>query len=292
MQSYTDEELKRLQRIELDIYHVFASACKELNLSFIAGYGTALGTVRHCGFIPWDDDMDILMMRDDYERLVKNAGSIFEFPYELQEVRITDGYVIPFAKLTRRDTVFIEKTGLKTSYHQGIFIDIYPLDYVSDNRKVREKAMRRAWLQARLMVLAEYASPSLPETIKGWRKKAVLVLCAVISRLIRLPGLTSKKIYKKYLETVTSMKCEKEQGLLMELSQFRTEGPRDNGIIVYEEGELFPPRQMSFEMKIMQMPADPDRYLEKTYGDYLETPPKEKRHNHLPEVLSFPKIDL
>ena len=125
-------QLEQLKQIELDILKQFHQYCIKHNLRYFLTGGTLLGAVRHKGFIPWDDDIDVCMPRTDYEKFI----SCFSFdPLNeiLQVATITSlkGYYLPFAKLMRRDTILKEKTS--SHLELGVYIDIFPLDNMSDD---------------------------------------------------------------------------------------------------------------------------------------------------------------
>lgn len=127
------EKRKKIWAVELGLLEKFDKVCKKHHLTYYAYYGTLLGAVRHQGFIPWDDDMDIVMFRDDYERFQAIAPQEFTEPYFYQN-SYTDQVTWPFSKLRDSRTTAAEKnfTGLGSSFHQGIFIDIFPLDSAQD----------------------------------------------------------------------------------------------------------------------------------------------------------------
>ena len=122
-------ERKKLWAKEIEILAYFDKVCKENDINYMVGYGTLLGAVRHKGFIPWDDDIDVIMMRDEYSRLKEMATEIFEYPYSFQDSS-NSSFIMNFAKIRDEKTCAIEFW--ESDDNQGIFIDIFPLDDVED----------------------------------------------------------------------------------------------------------------------------------------------------------------
>lgn len=120
------EKQKKIWAVELNLLEEFDRVCKKHNLTWFVDYGTLLGTIRHQGFIPWDDDIDVSMLRDDYMTLLAVAPDEFEEPYFFQNT-YTDSLVTAFSKLRDSRTTAIEFPDIK-NMNQGIFIDIFPLD--------------------------------------------------------------------------------------------------------------------------------------------------------------------
>lgn len=127
------ENRKKVWAVELQILEKFDEICRKYNLTYYAYYGTLLGAVRHQGFIPWDDDIDVVMLRDDYERFQEIAPSEFKEPYFYQNT-YTDRVLWPLSKIRDSRTTAVEPQfrHLGSSFHQGIFIDIFPFDCVKD----------------------------------------------------------------------------------------------------------------------------------------------------------------
>lgn len=126
-------DLTRVHETNLKMLKEIDRICRKYKIKYALDAGTLLGAVRHQGFIPWDDDMDIVMFRDDYERFQAIAPQEFTEPYFYQN-SYTDQVTWPFSKLRDSRTTAAEKnfTGLGSSFHQGIFIDIFPLDSAQD----------------------------------------------------------------------------------------------------------------------------------------------------------------
>lgn len=132
------EKMKKVWAVELDLLNEFQKVCKKYNLKYYAIAGTLLGAIRHHGMIPWDDDIDIAMLREDYDKLVSAASKEFSAPYDFMFSGKIEHFFRGHAQLRNRMTTGILPSELKQKYsfNQGIWIDIFPLDGVStDNKK-------------------------------------------------------------------------------------------------------------------------------------------------------------
>lgn len=138
------ERRKRIWAAELTLLKLFDNFCRLHGLQYFASYGTLLGAVRHHGFVPWDDDIDLAMLRPDYERMKQLAETYFMPPFTFQASTISEGIqlITPFAKLRDDRTAAVEFPSAPPSYSQGLFIDIFPLDSVEDAVPGRELQWR------------------------------------------------------------------------------------------------------------------------------------------------------
>lgn len=145
-----DEKRKKVWATELHLLEKFDEVCHKYQLTYYAEYGTLLGAVRHKGFIPWDDDIDVVMFRDDYNKLLSVAADEFTEPYFFQN-SYTDSYIWAFSKLRDSRTTAIQFPDAG-DLNQGIFIDIFPLDDVpcskgnSDTSSTILNIQRELWL--------------------------------------------------------------------------------------------------------------------------------------------------
>lgn len=136
-------KMKALWAIQLDLLNEFDRVCKKYDLRYILEFGTLLGAIRHKGFIPWDDDLDVSMLREDYDKLMAVASKEFKHPYFLQNQMTESGYDDCVTKLRRSDTCYIlkldiDKRGRQMSFNQGVFIDIFVFDNAPSDKKTEE----------------------------------------------------------------------------------------------------------------------------------------------------------
>ena len=139
-------EMKKVWLVEIDLLQQLLNVCKEYHLRVWADGGTLLGAVRHKGFIPWDDDIDLCMPRVDYDRLIAIGDKAFSAPYFLQSAYSDQGYSRGHAQLRNSATAAIRPSDSYRPFNQGIFLDIFPIDAVPDDTaalKVTLKSVRR-----------------------------------------------------------------------------------------------------------------------------------------------------
>ena len=131
MRELTCDEAKKF---ELDILLEIDSFCKKNNLRYFLAYGTLIGAIRHKGFIPWDDDIDIGMMRKDYDLFIKYASEELDSKYYLDCYETNKNCYLPFAKVRKNNTIFDEEENHHLNNHKGIYVDVIPIENASNKR--------------------------------------------------------------------------------------------------------------------------------------------------------------
>lgn len=278
--EYEEKELKQLQQIELDVLKDFANVCAELELPYFMVGGSAIGTVRHKGFIPWDDDIDVCMLREDYNKAIYYIRKELADKYTVYDCNTQRGHVLTFSKLCKNGTKIQEETYADTNNITGIFIDIFPYDKTTADSKLRKKQIRKTWIWARMMVLSEYKHPRFPDELKGLKLKVAKVICVMIHYVLKILHLNKRFFYKKYLKEATQYNKSEEQ-LYIDFSYIHPEK------VMCTYDMIFPLKEMPFEDITVQMLNNADKYLTSQYGDYMKIPPIEKRITHNPGYVDF-----
>lgn len=265
-----DEILEKIQQSELYILTVFDKVCKEHGLTYFLDSGTALGAVRHAGFIPWDDDVDVGMPRKDYEILMQLGQNVFPTNLFLQNKNTELSYKRNCAKLRLEGTYFQEIEN-STYIHNGMYIDIFPFDNLPNNK-----------LFAHINV---YYSRILNFVIRSWHTdtKSHSVILDFVRRFIdMMPAERIKKMEKCYLQF-----CRKREHCETRYSTCYFWRMTQQKNRLFDNEKMYPTREIMFEGKPMRIMNDPDYYLTIMYGNYMELPPEGKRTWHLKGKVSF-----
>lgn len=250
-----------LKKIELDMLIFIDQFCKSNNLRYCLCGGTLLGAVRHKGFIPWDDDIDIFMPRPDYKKaivLLKDSEK-----YYLMSSSDT-GYYYNFGKLVDSRTILIEQ-GVNAINNMGVYIDIFPLDGMPCSKKKCESHFKMLDKQRRKITSFSIERPH-------FRKNLFYYFNNWIHYIANKSGNVQFE-QKKYLDLAMEYTYDESENV------YATGGS-------YKEKDIFPKDWVSsgvaleFEGEKFQGPSEYDSYLKQLYGDYMKLPPKEKQVTH------------
>lgn len=280
MKEYDEITLKRVQSIELMIANDLKRLCQKHDIQYFGFAGTGIGVLRHKGFIPWDDDIDIGFLRSDYEKFIRYAQEELNDKYTVMNTETDPNYPLMTTRLMLKDTKFREEALKDLKCELGIFLDLYAFDQVSDDEKEFKKQCREAWLYSHLMILRSIPFPVLP--VKGIKGKIAHAATAIVYGGLSLLHVSKPWLAKKAKQAATrfnnSPKTEKVNFFFDTLPD----------MCVYRYDELFPLVELPFENTTFTFPREQDRYLKSFYkGDYMQLPPPEKRKNHFPYELDF-----
>ncbi len=267
--------VRRIQEKLLEILLYFQDFCQENNLRFVLAGGTALGAVRHQGFIPWDDDVDVFMLRDDYERLCKVWPEKADTSrYTLARSGKTMNIHHTATEIKDNNTTFINKHSVDSDIHQGLMIDVIPLDAVAPT------AWGRFWQMVNSMVYCCFNFQRLPEhkgKLTYYGTKLALGLVRSDKLRYKIWKGAERRVAKYSLEDAELVASFGEGATIM-----RQRFPK-----AWFRGTVTRP----FEGVPMPVPGDVDAYLTLSYGDYRQLPPPQEqvaRHDALFIDLDHP----
>ena len=264
------EYLKKLHEVEVEILDDIDKICKKYNINYFLCGGTLLGAIRHKGFIPWDDDIDIGMTREDYDKFKKICLDEKALPdkYFLHTYETDDTYWLPFMKVRKNNTTFNEKYVRNLNNHKGIFVDIFPFDNINMDGGFLNKV--RAW---RVLNINDAINCKIKlRSIESCKRKLVIRFLMLFS-FVHL-----RKKQEKLLKAQSKKNTNYVVCFIGGLNPFKEFVPKD---------KLFPLRKVEFEGKKYPTMKDYDYYLSRTYGDYMTLPPENERITHMPVNVSF-----
>lgn len=270
---YEDGQLRRLQAVELGMLLEIGRVCAELNIEWFLDSGTALGAARHQGFIPWDDDIDVGMLRADYDRFLEEAPALLPHNHRLCTPENTDGYAPQFAKVMRTDTVFATQETIDAGFQQGVFIDIFPYDAVSADGALAQKQRRQCTLMQRLSYLYHSGSTVVPH--KGMLGALEKMACSAAHHVVH--ALFTPQRIASLFDRWARCGAADPSGDVMVMSYAQT------GALA--QSVLLPCSSAQFAGHELPVPGKLDVYLSWLYGDWKTLPPEDERRNHAPLQL-------
>lgn len=243
------EVLEKLWLHELKILDEIDRICKKHNITYFLFWGTLIGAIRHKGFIPWDDDIDLGMPIEDYKKFIKAAKKELSEEFFLQTNKTDKHHAVSFTKVRLNNTVFYSEEEKGSEKHKGIFVDIIPLyRYREDSERSKKKVYFVESLDNAIMVKrtkVDYGSRTLSKLPDG-------VLCNLRDMLADSEG----DMFRSWNKT-------------------------------FAEKDFFPTVEVEFCAKKYPAPKNYDKVLRQIYGDYMQLPPEEKRITHNPIRISF-----
>ena len=255
--------LRKVQLAQLDIAKEIKRVCAENEIEYWLDSGTLLGAIRHKGFIPWDDDLDLGMKREHYERFLRIAPQKLGPEYYLQTWESDNEYGFPFAKVRKNGTVYIESKAQNSKAHNGIYVDIFPYDGYGADRKqglgidiikiiMRNKSHVYTWKQA--------GRTDYTKLIKN------------IPALLISPFLSRRKLIDKYQELATLFNDKP-------FDYYFPQGISAYGKWIIPCSAVEGMIEVPFEDTTFTAPKGFSDYLTYAYGDYMQLPPEDRREN-------------
>lgn len=257
MKQLTIEEIKKE---EYDILVWFHNFCEKNNLKYSLAYGTLIGAVRHKDFIPWDDDIDVCMPREDYKKLLDLLETNINKDYTLLSFEKNKDYIYPFAKIYNNKTVIKEETCMNIPL--GVYIDIFPLDKIPNEIKILSKYIFKMRILSKMLLFSTNKRKS-KVFLKNIIKKFLFIIFNLYGfRRILKKIEKTRKIYDKfqsnYLSSITGNILKEK----MSKEEF-------NNLI-----------KIKFRNHEFYCYKNYDNILKNIYGNYMIVPPVEKRTSH------------
>jgi len=280
VERYEESVLKKLQEVELELLHDFIEICEKHSLQFFGFGGTAIGALRHQGFIPWDDDIDLALNRADYEKLCEIIDKEYNDKYYILRYETNKNYPLHTARMCKKGTIFHEHAMKNVDCSFGIFLDLYAFDNVPDDDAAMKRQAILVWIYSKLLILCSIEQPNLVG-ISGFKKNLVLFLCEIAYKFFKLIHLSTDSVYYKAKNLCTKYNNQ-ETTRLAYLPEARPYAS------MIKRTDLYPLQKLKFEDVEIYFPKDINAILEPYYGDtYMTLPPEEKRYNHCPYRLEF-----
>lgn len=249
-------DTEEIRRIQLDILNSIDVFCRKNNIKYSLAYGTLLGAIRHKGFIPWDDDIDIAMTRSNYERFITEFYDESN-TYKIYNSRTDNDVNIFFTKISDTRTIVIEDGNSK---NLGISVDLFPIDYLEDTY---EDSIKHLYTYKKIVRLMTIKNRGV-HAVKSFHKKIIISLLKVFLFFINKhkPALIFDSMVKKHKNRKAKYSC---MIIDIDKNQIQESNIWENYINIKFEGKEY----MAIE--------DFDTYLKCAYGDYMKIPPIEKR---------------
>lgn len=264
-----EDSLRRLQSTQIEILQVIDSVCKKHHIKYSLYAGTLLGAVRHQGFIPWDDDLDVCMERREYDRFINAWEKEKPSGYILQNKDNSPCFTQSFTKIRKEHTTFLQAEWERGRYHTGIFVDVFPVD------RVPRGLVNRLSFQWNCLCLLLFTREFIPPKGNKLQKMVSRVLLCLVRGKHR--EMSRKKLLKQIIKRDEDKSLQMITTETMEASRI----PLPSELM---KDYVFLP----FEGKKYMCMSRWHDFLKAKYGDYMTLPPEaERTWKHHPIVLDF-----
>ena len=276
--QYDEKVLKKLQNIQKNILKDFQKICDKYEIKYFAIGGTLIGAVRHEGFIPWDDDIDLGMLREDFDKFLAIPNEEYNENYYLCTPEKENNYYSIIPKFALKNTAYVTELAEKTGVNpMGIFVEIFVFENVSPDYKIRKRQIFKVnWIKnlhfqvvAKKVILVD----------KGVKAALKYFVKSLLDFYVKIFNITTRKTNGMFLDA-TNLKHI--TGYVAYFGDGTTED------FLSEIDNLFPLIEKKFEDIVIMIPNNYHELLTQAYGDYMKLPPIEDRWNQAPTILQFP----
>lgn len=248
--DYTiSETMKKAWAVQLDLLQELMRVCKENNLRVFADSGTLIGAVREKGFIPWDDDIDVAMLREDYDKLMALSAQ-FKDPFYLQTTSTHPYYINRYAQLHMKGTTAIRTDGKPQRHQQNIFIDIFVIDTMPSSPRAFKRHYAKVRKASQKLKFARKITEKMPKSLYLWCREHTKCL-------------SDKHLFEEFENVVRSVKLDERKAYGAFLCQNMTLPIKH--LEGYKETVMLP-----FEHIMIPAPKGYDELLRLEYGDYMK----------------------
>lgn len=252
--QYMSQHLKAVQKKELGILCEVRNICNRNSIEYWLDGGTCLGAVRHGGFIPWDDDIDICIREDDTKRFIEVMKRELPSHLFLQTSETDPMFHSTIMKIRDNNSFFVEYgDDFQRDYHKGIYIDVFPMTDYPDVSKSFCHTVTAGYCKANSILNKQH--------MYSWRS------------VTELFWFGTKRMIMKILWNIANAICKKG-------TYYATLLPNNGLGFMHRKDNVFPLKPLEFEGETFLGPANPDSYLTEQYGDYMQLPPENKREVH------------
>jgi len=259
------ELLNDIHNIQLEMALEVKRICDKYNIKYSIIAGTLLGAVRHKGFIPWDDDLDIGMLREEYDRFIEVCKKELDDKYFLQTWDTDKDFPLPIAKLRKNGTRYVEKNSSKSNHHKGIYIDIFPFDNVPESTIKRKVQNIVTYILKRMLLIKKnYILWEDNEKLKRIIYKIVFIVSSLFPDYLIKD--TLYRVMTMYNDRKTNKVVTFGGAYGYNKETINRQWLENNKPIIFENVEF-------------SAPCDYEGYLTYLYRDYMTPPPENKRYN-------------
>lgn len=254
LEQYLQDNIRKVQLKELEILSCIHDICIKNKIDYWLDGGTCLGAVRHKGFIPWDDDIDIAMRMEDIDRFCEAAKKELPKHLFLQTKDTDPSCRFPIIKVRDFNSFAVEYgDDFTRPYQKGLFVDIFPMMPYPSVSKAKCKKITQGYCKSNAILMAQH--------VYSWRAVAELFYFGL-----------KKIMYKLWWNILCRTKS---------MNTYYGNRIQDNGYgVIHRKDSIFPIKEIDFEGRRFMAPANPDAYLKDLYKDYMQLPPDDKRKGH------------